>query len=77
MNKLAEIEHAFAELPAEQLKELILEMVKNPALLEDGALANLASLLDQRNRLFECVDELTPRYRSEPTKADLGLGSCS
>lgn len=43
-----EIEQALAQIPAEQLQSLIVDMVKNPALLEDASLANLASLLNHQ-----------------------------
>ena len=51
-----DIERTIAQLPPEQLQAQILEMVKNPALLEDASLADLASTLDFSSQPIE----LTP-----------------
>ncbi|CRH60340.1 Uncharacterised protein [Chlamydia trachomatis] len=60
----AEIEQALSQIPSEQLQALILKMVKNPALLEDGSLANLASLLNPSNQLLGLTPE--PIHREDP-----------
>lgn len=60
----SEVEQAIAELPQDRLQTLILEMVKNPALLEDDSLANLASMLNSSTQLLELVPE--PARREEP-----------
>ena len=60
----AEIEQALAQIPTEQLQALIIEMVKNPALLEDGSLANLASLLNPSNQNLGLTPELI--HREDP-----------
>lgn len=60
----SEIERAIAELPPAQLQALMVAMVKNPALLEDGSLANLASMLNTSTQLLELVPE--PGRREEP-----------
>lgn len=60
----AEIEQALSQIPSEQLQAVILKMVKNPALLEDGSLANLASLLNPSNQHLELTPE--PTHRENP-----------
>ncbi|MGN5994307.1 hypothetical protein [Corynebacterium striatum] len=60
----AEIEQALSQIPSEQLQALIIEMVKNPALLEDGSLANLASMLTPSNRHLGLAPE--PIHREDP-----------
>ncbi|MHA6554941.1 hypothetical protein ACX3U9_03155 [Corynebacterium pyruviciproducens] len=59
-----EIEQVLAQIPSEQLQSLIIEMVKNPALLEDGSLANLASMLNPSNQHFRLTAE--PIHREDP-----------
>ncbi|MGV9197057.1 hypothetical protein ACTOVL_07660 [Arcanobacterium canis] len=60
----AEIEQALAQIPSEQLQALILEMVKNPTLLEDESLANLASMLNPSNQYIRSTPE--PIKREDP-----------
>ncbi|MDR6938473.1 hypothetical protein [Arcanobacterium hippocoleae] len=60
----AEIEQALSQIPSEQLQALIIEMVKNPALLEDGSLANLASMLNPSNQHLGLSPE--PIHREDP-----------
>lgn len=60
----AEIEQALSQIPSEQLQAVILKMVKNPALLEDGSLANLASLLNPSNQHLGLTPE--PTHRENP-----------
>lgn len=55
VDDFAQIEHAVAQIPAGQLQTLIVEMVKNPGLLEDSSLANLASMLNARAELPELL----------------------
>lgn len=52
-----QIEQAIAQIPPEQLQALILEMVKNPALLEDRSLANLASVLNPSTEILELIPD--------------------
>jgi hypothetical protein len=58
-----QIEQAITQIPPEQLQTLILEMVKNPALLEDGSLANLASMLNPSTELLELIPD--PIHRKD------------
>lgn len=60
----AEIEQALSQIPSEQLHALIIEMVKNPALLEDGSLADLASMLNPSNQHLGLAPE--PIHREDP-----------
>lgn len=60
----SEIEQALAKLPPEQLQQLMLTMSKNPSMLEDESLANLASKLSSSMLLFEPLPE--PVQREEP-----------
>lgn len=57
----SEVEQAVTQIPREQLQALILEMVKNPSLLEDGSLANLASMLNPANQILEVLPETVRR----------------
>jgi hypothetical protein len=45
---LGELQRSLRELPSEQLRGLIEGMVRNPAMLGDDTLANLASILGKR-----------------------------
>ncbi|MBV7302169.1 hypothetical protein [Corynebacterium sp. TAE3-ERU2] len=64
VEEYAEIEQALAQIPSEQLQALITEMVKSPALLEDGSLANLASMLNPSNQYLGLTPE--PSNREDP-----------
>lgn len=44
----ADLDKALAQISAERLQAVISEMVKNPSLLEDRSLANLASMIQPR-----------------------------
>lgn len=61
VDDFAQIEQAVAQIPAAQLQALIVEMVKNPGLLEDSSLANLASMLHSRAELPELIPDPTRR----------------
>ncbi|MBI9001360.1 hypothetical protein M0E87_12260 [Corynebacterium sp. CCM 9185] len=61
-----EIEKTVAQIPSEQLQTLVLEMVKNPALLKDGSLANLASVLTPSGSLLELRPISVHREDPEP-----------
>lgn len=54
---MEELERSLAELPAEQLRELVLAMATNPALLTEDSLAGLASIIGS-----SAVPELRPGH---------------
>lgn len=56
----ADLDNALSQIPAERLQAVISDMVKNPSLLEDRSLANLASMIQPR--------ELMPKpvHREDP-----------
>ncbi|MFG3553394.1 hypothetical protein ACGGAQ_03305 [Micromonospora sp. NPDC047557] len=47
---LAELKHSLAELPSDQVKSLLEAMATNPSMLGEDTLAELASILGQRDR---------------------------
>ncbi len=57
----AEIEEAVKQIPRENLQALIRNMVRNPSLLEDESLANLASMLNAANQTLEIAPETLRR----------------
>lgn len=48
---LHELEESIKQLPRDQVQGLLEQMIRNPAMLGDDTLANLASLLGQRSQL--------------------------
>lgn len=56
-----EIEEAVKQIPRENLQALIRNMVRNPSLLEDESLANLASMLNAANQTLEIAPETLRR----------------
>lgn len=61
---LPELKRSLAELPAEDLRRLVESMVKNPGLLREDSLADLASILGRQELTEEL--RLQPLPRAEP-----------
>jgi hypothetical protein len=48
---IAELQRSLTELPSGEVRRLLEEMAKNPSMLNENSLAELASILGPRNRL--------------------------